>query len=74
MSLPVEVLEAEALNLSLVERARLVEKLIVSLECEPGVDEAWAAEIERRHVEIERGEVSLISGPEAVLRLKAEFR
>lgn len=74
MSLTVEALEAEALNLSVAERARLVEKLIVSLDVEPDVEAAWAVEIERRHAEIESGAVSLLPGAEALARLKAEFQ
>lgn len=74
MSFTVEVLEAEALNLSVAERARLIEKLIVSLDAEPDVEAAWAAEVERRHAEIESGAVSLLPGPETLARLKAEFQ
>ena len=74
MSSTVEVLEAEALQLSAAERARLVERLIASLDIDPDVEEARAAEVERRNAEIESGAVSLISGPEALARLKAEFR
>lgn len=74
MSSTVEVLEAEALQLSAAERARLVERLIASLDIDPDVEEAWAAEVERRNAEIESGAVSLISGPEALARLRAEFR
>jgi putative addiction module component (TIGR02574 family) len=74
MSSTVEVLEAEALQLSAPERARLVERLIASLDIDPEVEEAWAAEVERRNAEIESGAVSLISGPEALAKLKAEFR
>ncbi|MEY2341969.1 addiction module protein [Acidithiobacillus sp. IBUN Pt1247-S3] len=74
MSLTVEALEAEALNLSAAERARLVEKLIVSLDTEPDVEAAWAAEIERRHAEIESGAISLLPGAETLARLKAEFQ
>ena len=74
MSLTIEAIEAEALGLSAAERARLIEKLISSLEVDPEVEEAWAVEVERRHVEIESGAVSLIPGPEALARLKAEFR
>jgi hypothetical protein len=44
MSSILERLEAEALQLSLEERARLVEKLIASLDVDPEVEEAWAAE------------------------------
>jgi putative addiction module component (TIGR02574 family) len=74
MSSTVEALEAEALQLSAAERARLVERLIASLDIDPEVEEAWAAEVERRNAEIETGVVSLISGPEALAKLKTEFR
>ena len=74
MSFAVEVLEAEALNLPITERARLVEKLIVSLDADPDVEDAWAAEVERRHAEIESGAVSLLPGAETLARLKAEFQ
>jgi putative addiction module component (TIGR02574 family) len=74
MSFTVEALEAEALNLSVAERARLVEKLIVSLEAKPDVEAAWATEIERRHAEIESGAASLLPGAETLSRLKAEFQ
>jgi putative addiction module component (TIGR02574 family) len=69
-----EALEAEALRLSPAERARLVERLIASLDTDAEIEEAWAAEVERRNMEIESGAVSLIPGPEALARLKAQFR
>ncbi len=74
MPITVEVLEAEALNLSVAERSRLVEKLILSLDTEPDVESAWAMEVARRHAEIESGAVSLLPGAEALARLKAEFK
>ena len=74
MSSTVEALEAEALQLTATERARLIERLIASLDIDPEVEDAWAAEVERRNAEIESGAVSLISGLEAVAKLKAEFR
>lgn len=74
MSCTVEALEAEALQLSPAERARLVERLIASLDTDPEIEEAWAVEVERRNAEIESGAVSLIPGPEALAKLKAQFR
>lgn len=74
MASNVEVLEAEALQLPPADRARLVERLIASLDIDPEVEEAWAAEVERRNAEIESGAVSLIPGPEALAELKAQFR
>ena len=74
MSTTVETLEIEALQLSATERGLLIERLIASLDVDPGVDDAWAAEVARRNAEIESGAVSLLSGPEALAELKAEFR
>lgn len=74
MSPTIENLEAEALRLSAVERAQLVERLIASLDIDPEVEEAWAAEVERRNAEIETGIVTLIPGPEALAKLKVKFR
>lgn len=74
MSSTVETLEAEALQLPAADRARLVERLIASLDSDPAVDDAWAAEVERRNAEIESGEVALVPGPDALAELKAQFR
>jgi putative addiction module component (TIGR02574 family) len=69
-----ETVEAAALQLSPAERARLVERLIASLDTDPAVEEAWAAEVERRNAEIERGDVSLLPGPETLAALKERYR
>ena len=74
MSPTVEVVEAEALQLSAAERARLIERLIASLDADPDVEDAWAAEVERRHAEIESGAVSLLPGAETLAKLRDEFR
>jgi putative addiction module component (TIGR02574 family) len=73
MSATVESLEAEALQLSPGERARLIDRLIASLDADPEVEEAWAAEVERRQAEIESGAARLLPGPETLARLKTEF-
>lgn len=70
----VETLEAAALHLPPGERARLIDRLITSLDADPEVEEAWAAEVERRQAEIESGAVSLLPGPETLAKLKAEFQ
>ena len=74
MASSIEIIEAEALRLSATERARLIERLIASLDVDPEVEEAWAAEVERRNSEVESGKVALVSGPEAVAKLKASFK
>jgi len=74
MSAKIEILEAEALQLAPAERARLIERLITSLDIDPAVEEAWAEEVERRNAEVESGAVSLLPGPETLAKLKAEFQ
>ena len=74
MASSIEIIDAEALRLSATERARLIERLIASLDVNPEVEEAWAAEVERRNGEVESGKVSLVSGPEAITKLKASFK
>lgn len=70
----VETLEAAALQLTPADRARLVDRLIATLDADPEVEETWAAEVERRQTEMENGTVTLLSGPENLAELKAEFK
>ena len=60
-------------QLTPADRARLVERLIATLDSDPEVEEAWATEVERRQTEIENGTVTLLPGPETLAKLKAEF-
>ena len=69
----VETVEADALRLPAAERAQLTERLITSLDIDPRVEAAWAAEAERRHAEIKNGAVTPLPGPETLTELKAEF-
>jgi putative addiction module component (TIGR02574 family) len=69
----VDTLEAAALQLSPADRARLVDRLIATLDADPEVEEALAAEVERRQSEIENGTVPLLPGPQTLSKLKAEF-
>lgn len=68
-----ETLEAATLQLTPADRARLVDRSIATLDADPEVEEAWAAEVERRQTEIENGTVSLLPGPEILNKLKSEF-
>lgn len=73
MSRTLAAIEADALQLTPDERITLAERLIASLPPAPDIDAAWAAELDRRQAEIDTGAVSLVSGPEALARLRAEF-
>ena len=61
----------DALKLGEHDRAALAGLLIESLETEPeeGVEEAWAAEIDRRIAQLDAGEVTSIPWEEVRSRL-----
>ena len=69
----VETLEVAALQLSSADRARLVDRLIATLDADPEVEEAWAAEVERRQSEIENGTISLLQGAQSLAKRKVQF-
>jgi hypothetical protein len=69
----VEVLEAQVLKLSPEDRARLLDRLILSLDEDEARDAAWDAVAARRDAEIESGQVAEIDGPEALARLRAKY-
>ena len=69
-----ETLEAEALKLTTAERAKLAEHLIASLDEDSEIEEAWAAETDRRIAEIEAGTVKLIPGAEAIAKARAALK
>jgi putative addiction module component (TIGR02574 family) len=71
MSSQLEIVEAQALKLSVEERAELADRLIASLFKGDEIEEAWAVEVERRIEEIESGRAKLIPAAEAIARIRA---
>ena len=69
-----EVLETEALRLTDSERASLAQRLLSSLDENAEVEEAWAVEVERRILAVEKGEVQDIPIAEALAALRAGFK
>lgn len=74
MSTNLEVLETEVLQLPPVERSHLLERLIASLDSNPEVEEAWEREADRREAELESGSVLVVSGQDAIARLRARLQ
>ena len=70
MSSQVEVLEAQAMKLTAEERARLADRLIASLTENAEIEEAWAAEVERRIAEIEAGRAPVVPAADAISRAR----
>ena len=57
MSQTTQALESAALLLPPEERARLAERLLASLDIDPEIEEAWAAEVKKRLADWEAGRV-----------------
>ena len=70
MSEKLEAIEADALTLSEEERVELAERLLASLTREDGIDEAWSAEIKRRVLLSESGEMRYSPASEVIARAR----
>ncbi|MGL4462454.1 MAG: addiction module protein [Planctomycetia bacterium] len=73
MKVPIEDLEAQALDLSPEDRARLVERLIASFEPKSPAQAAWMELARRRREEVKSGRLSMAPGQEALDRVKARL-
>jgi putative addiction module component (TIGR02574 family) len=71
MTIALDVLEAEVLQLSVLQRSHLLDRLITSLDVDQEIQQAWAIEAERRDADIDTGKVKLVSGQAVVERLRA---
>lgn len=69
-------IEEEALALPLQERAKLVERLLDSLENlpEPEAEALWLDVAERRAREIDEGRVQLVTPEELERRVRAQLK
>lgn len=73
MSLPIEALEAELLRLPSVERARLLDRVVASLDADRARDDAWDQLAAARDAEIESGASAPVLGHDAVERIRSEL-
>lgn len=71
---PREILEAEVLKLAPAERARLLDRLLSSLDQDPEWARAWAQEADRREAEIAAGRATWLPGEEVVARLRTQLK
>ena len=74
MQLELEVIAQQVLQLSAQERAQLLYQLILRLDGDMTRDAAWDDVAAKRDAEVEDGSVAEIDGPEALARLRANFR
>jgi hypothetical protein len=74
MSMPsLEALQAEVLRLSPADRARLLDRLVASLDVDASVEAAWDELAEQREREMASGIVQSVPLEVAVARLEARF-
>lgn len=66
-------LHNRVLSLPSDERATLVELLLASLEPRSAAQRAWAQLAYRRREDVRSGKVDMVSGSEALARIKAKF-
>ncbi|HEY8708095.1 MAG TPA: addiction module protein [Burkholderiaceae bacterium] len=73
MSTTLETLQAEILCLSPKDRARLLDRLIASLDVDTEAEAAWDALADGREAEMETGTVQPVPLDVAIARLEARF-
>ena len=71
-----QTVEREALRLPPEDRAKLAQKLLLSLDAlsEKELEQAWLIEADRRARDLDRGDVQPISAEEVRRRARALFR
>ena len=73
MSSNFEALQAEVLRLSAADRARLLDRLIASLDVDTEAETAWDDLADKREQELETGAVRSVPLEIAIARLEARF-
>lgn len=68
-----EALQAQVLSLSKGDRARLLERLVASLDVDTQAEEEWEQVAEARELELTSGHAVAVSLEEAMARLRARF-
>jgi len=73
MTITFETLQAEVLRLSPANRARLLDRLIASLDVDTGAEAAWDQVAEDREQELAAGTAVAVPLDVAIARLEARF-
>lgn len=71
MSVPVEILAQQVLELSSSDRAALLSQVISSLDSDRARDAKWNALAAQRDAQADADPSLLVSGPEALARIRA---
>jgi Putative addiction module component len=74
MKFPLEVLEAELLQLPKADRIRVLDRVVASLDVDVARDAAWDALAARREAEAERDPSLLLALDDVLAGLRAEVQ
>ena len=74
MSVPIELLTQQVLQLPAADRARLLDQVVSSLDADRERDARWNALAAERDAEADADPAVLVSGPLAVARIRAGLR
>lgn len=73
MTTALETLQAEVLRLSPADRAKLLDRLIASLDVDSGVEAAWDKLADEREQELVSGIATAVPLDVVIARLEARF-
>jgi hypothetical protein len=73
MTITLETLQAEVMRLPPADRARLLDRLIASLDVDVGAEAAWDAVAEEREQELAVGSVATVPLETVISKLEARF-
>ena len=73
MSVQLEMLQAQILGLPVHERARLLDRLIESLDADQATEEAWDAVANQREQELDLGQAISVPLEDVIARLESRF-
>lgn len=71
MTIPIELLAQQVLQLSASDRVRLLDQVISSLDADRERDALWNALAAQRDAEADADPSVLVSGPDALARIRA---
>lgn len=73
MSVTLDVLQAQVLNLPKADRSRLLDRLVASLDVDVDAEAQWEQLAAQREAEIESAAVTSVALEDAMARLHARF-
>ena len=74
MGTPVEILEAELLQLPKADRIRVLDRVVASLDADAARDAAWNAVAAQRDADADQNPSALVALDDVLTRLRAEVR